>query len=71
MDDGDATGGGDVTPSEGLLLDAPLCIFNAWSDEPWINEGAAVRVSLVAFAPKGHGRATLIDGRPAEHIVQT
>ena len=24
-------------------------IFNAWSDEPWINEGAAVRVSLVCF----------------------
>jgi type II restriction/modification system DNA methylase subunit YeeA len=24
-------------------------IFDAWSDEAWINEGAAVRVSLVAF----------------------
>ncbi len=24
-------------------------IFNAWSDEPWVNEGAAVRVSLVSF----------------------
>lgn len=24
-------------------------IFNAWSDEPWVNAGAAVRVSLVAF----------------------
>jgi len=24
-------------------------IFEAWSDEPWANEGAAVRVSLVAF----------------------
>ena len=24
-------------------------IFDAWSDEPWINEGAAVRVSLVSF----------------------
>ncbi|ALG66932.1 class I SAM-dependent DNA methyltransferase [Beggiatoa leptomitoformis] len=24
-------------------------IFQAWSDEPWINEGAAVRVSLVCF----------------------
>lgn len=24
-------------------------IFEAWQDEPWINEGAAVRVSLVAF----------------------
>jgi methylase of polypeptide subunit release factors len=24
-------------------------IFDAWADEPWINDGAAVRVSLVAF----------------------
>jgi hypothetical protein len=24
-------------------------IFCAWSDEPWVNEGAAVRVSLIAF----------------------
>jgi len=32
-------------------------IFEAWSDEPWINDGAAVRVSLVCFggpdAPMG------------------
>lgn len=27
-------------------------IFNAWSDEPWINEGAAVRVSIVNFCSK-------------------
>jgi type II restriction/modification system DNA methylase subunit YeeA len=25
-------------------------IFTAWSDEPWINDGAAVRVSLICFA---------------------
>jgi type II restriction/modification system DNA methylase subunit YeeA len=25
-------------------------ISDAWSDEPWINEGASVRVSLIAFA---------------------
>jgi type II restriction/modification system DNA methylase subunit YeeA len=24
-------------------------IFNAWADEPWVNEGAAVRVSLICF----------------------
>lgn len=29
-------------------------IFEAWSDEPWINEGAAVRVSLIAFATDGN-----------------
>ena len=25
------------------------CIFNAWSDEPWVIDGASVRVSLVCF----------------------
>ena len=25
-------------------------LFEAWSDEPWVNEGAAVRVSLVCFS---------------------
>jgi type II restriction/modification system DNA methylase subunit YeeA len=35
-------------------------IFDAWSDEPWINEGAAVRVSLVGF---GTGEETaMLDG---------
>jgi hypothetical protein len=28
-------------------------IFEAWSDESWVNEGAAVRVSLVAFGDLG------------------
>ncbi len=37
-------------------------IYEAWSDEPWINEGAAVRVSLVAFALKDHGRVMRLDG---------
>ncbi len=27
-------------------------IFDAWSDEPWVVDGAAVRVSLVCFATK-------------------
>ena len=26
-------------------------IFEAWSDEAWVNEGAAVRVSLIGFGP--------------------
>ncbi|MBS0318746.1 MAG: class I SAM-dependent DNA methyltransferase, partial [Proteobacteria bacterium] len=41
-------------------------IFDAWSDEPWVNEGAAVRVSLVAF-----GRVTQaakLDGNDAATI---
>ncbi|HPB76444.1 MAG TPA: hypothetical protein PLY96_14515, partial [Chromatiaceae bacterium] len=37
-------------------------IYAAWSDEPWINEGAAVRVSLIAFAPQDHERGIRLDG---------
>ena len=34
------------------VLDAivsDMVIFDAWADEPWVNDGAAVRVSLVCF----------------------
>lgn len=31
-------------------------IFEAWSDEDWVNEGAAVRVSLVCFGSRRHAR---------------
>ena len=27
-------------------------IFSAWSDEPWVNDGAAVRVSIICFGAK-------------------
>ena len=44
-------------------------IFEAWSDEPWINEGAAVRVSLLAFGPLfGTSRPYLLDGNPVSTI---
>ncbi|MFE8034654.1 class I SAM-dependent DNA methyltransferase [Thiohalocapsa marina] len=44
-------------------------IFAAWSDEPWVNEGAAVRVSLVCFgsAPALDG-SWLLDGQPVAAI---
>ena len=38
------------------VLDAivnDMLIFDAWADEPWINDGAAVRVSLVCFGKGG------------------
>ncbi|QIL43415.1 class I SAM-dependent DNA methyltransferase [Acidovorax sp. HDW3] len=35
-------------------------IFEAWSDEPWVNNGAAVRVSLVAFGKSD--QAAALDG---------
>jgi hypothetical protein len=40
-------------------------IFNSWSDEEWINEGAAVRVSLVCF---GNGEGVTLDGNTVEAI---
>ncbi|HEY4698648.1 MAG TPA: DNA methyltransferase [Gallionella sp.] len=48
-------------------------IFNTWSDEEWINEGAAVRVSLVCFGtPSQRGRAVgggvMLDGKSVEAI---
>ena len=44
-------------------------IFNAWSDEDWINEGAAVRVSIVCFGPKGQTRKMpRLNDRPAGKI---
>ncbi|MEN9902272.1 MAG: hypothetical protein RL651_936 [Pseudomonadota bacterium] len=55
---GDAVGTGLVSTnsirggSNRKVLDAivsDLCIFDAWADEPWVNDGAAVRVSLVCF----------------------
>lgn len=45
-------------------------IFNAWSDEPWINEGAAVRVSIVNFASKNAklNEHILLDGEEVKLI---
>ena len=41
-------------------------IFEAWSDEAWVNDGAAVRVSLVAM---GHSpQAPVLDGKAVERI---
>lgn len=43
-----------------------LRIFEAWSDEPWVVEGAAVRVSIICF---GQGRAEVrLDGTPVAEI---
>ncbi len=53
------------------VLDAiaeDLAIFNAWSDEYWINDGAAVRVSLVAFAAVVPKSGTWLDGQPVGRI---
>lgn len=41
-------------------------IFEAWSDEPWVLDGAAVRVSLVCFANACPGAR--LDGSPVSEI---
>jgi type II restriction/modification system DNA methylase subunit YeeA len=44
-------------------------IFEAWSDEPWVVEGAAVRVSLVCFTKATEtGEALYLDGEPVVEI---
>ena len=45
-------------------------IFDAWADELWVIDGAAVRVSLVCFSGAGdeHKPETRMDGEPADEI---
>lgn len=44
-------------------------IFEAWSDEPWIVEGAAVRVSIVCFDRFGDdGSSKRLDGTVVDQI---
>jgi type II restriction/modification system DNA methylase subunit YeeA len=43
-------------------------IFDAWDDEPWVLDGAAVRVSLICFAADGAPGDVRLDGTPALRI---
>ena len=43
-------------------------IFDAWSDEPWVVEGAAVRVSLVCFGPGGAEPAVRLNGAAVARV---
>ena len=45
-------------------------IFEAWSDEPWVIDGAAVRVSLVCFSRAGDEAvaSTRLDGAAVDEI---
>jgi type II restriction/modification system DNA methylase subunit YeeA len=46
---------------------AEAIIFDAWADEPWVVDGAAVRVSLVCFEAKTLGATGLrLDGQPVD-----
>jgi len=56
-------GGANRKVLERILQTTP--IFEAWSDEEWVNNGAAVRVSLVCF---GDDKGTVLDGQPVAKI---
>ena len=43
-------------------------IYDAWSDEPWVVDGAAVRVSLICFASKRDGLPTKLNGADAPRV---
>ena len=45
-------------------------VFDAWSDEPWVIDGAAVRVSLVCFSRSDEEPAVerRLDGEPVDEI---
>ena len=45
-------------------------IFDAWSDEPWVIDGAAVRVSLICFSGAGdlYRPEMRLDGESADEI---
>lgn len=43
-------------------------IFNAWSDEPWVNDGANVRVSIVCFDGQKNTGSAILDGKPVSGI---
>jgi len=42
--------------------------IEAWSDEPWIVDGAAVRVSLVCFGQREEGESQKLDGKLVDEI---
>ena len=43
-------------------------VFDAWSDEPWVVDGAAVRVSLICFGAERAGLIRHLDGSKAPRI---
>ena len=74
-------GGKNRTVLDRIVRDST--IFDAWADEPWVVDGASVRVwvwvwvwvslvwvwvSLVCFSPKGDGLATRLEGSTACRI---
>jgi len=46
-------------------------IFEAWSDEPWVVDGAAVRVSIICFADGATPSSAQLDGDAVEQITSS
>ena len=59
-------GGKNRTVVDRIVADS--AIFDAWSDEPWVVDGAAVRVSMVCFGPRDAGLPISLNGGQAGHI---
>ena len=59
-------GGANRKVVERMIADAP--VFDAWADEPWILNGAAVRVSMVCFGARDDGEGLALDGLPVTAI---
>ncbi|WP_210252027.1 class I SAM-dependent DNA methyltransferase [Rhodoplanes serenus] len=45
-----------------------LTIFEAWSDEPWVVDGASVRVSLICFTSKDDSQQAILNGKHVPRI---
>ena len=59
-------GGNNRTVLDRIVEDR--AIFDAWSDEPWVIDGAAVRVSLICFARKSAGLTVFLNGAETAHV---
>jgi type II restriction/modification system DNA methylase subunit YeeA len=60
------TGGSNLPVMQGISRDCR--IYEAWSDEPWTVDGAAVRVSIICFAQIASTSSRHLDGRTVAAI---
>ena len=60
-------GGGNNLPVMKNIAGAAQ-IFEAWSDEPWVVEGAAVRVSIICVQGIGEAEGVRLDGKTVQAI---
>jgi type II restriction/modification system DNA methylase subunit YeeA len=50
------------------VLNRSGVVYDAWDDEPWVLDGAAVRVSLICFAADNDFGEARLDGSPVSRI---